>query len=181
MSDEEDKYIKQTETDQIARIRRERMLAALRQEEREGIAAVLHTDEAVAEEAMELGFDRSTARVLHLVPLIQMAWADDSVQEGEREEILKIADQNGIERGTPAYEFLELLLAQRPTDLFFERTNRVIRHLLANNATGAEAETLIEQARAVAEAAGGIPILGLNKISKEERDLIDKFANIFKL
>lgn len=177
MSDEEDKYIKQAESDQIARIRRERQLAALRKEEREGIANILGTDEDVANEAMELGFDRATARVLHLVPLIQIAWADGTIQSDEREAVLQAAHDHGVQRGSAAYEFLELLLEQRPSDLFFERTNRVIAHVLANDVEGREADDLLTRARSVARSAGGV--FGFGSVSKEEQKLIDELAIMF--
>ena len=52
------------------KLRRARELEALYRTEREGIATRLHTTQEVAEEALELGFSRETARVLPLVPLI---------------------------------------------------------------------------------------------------------------
>lgn len=178
MADEEDKYIKQAEADQLARIRRERQLEALRREEREGVASVLHTNEEMAEEAMDLGFDRETARILHLVPLIQVAWADGEVQDDERERVLALADDRGIARGSAAHEFLELLLSQRPSDLFFERTNQVIAHLLRQDSTGRDADELIERVKSVASAAGGFFGFG-KKISSEEQSLIDDLSAMF--
>lgn len=177
MADEEEKYIKQSESDQIARIRRERQLAALRQEEREGIAGVLNTSDEIAAEALELGFDRETARILHLLPVIQIAWADDEIQDSERSQILEMAANRGVGAGA-AHEFLELLLSQRPSDLFFERTNKVIAHLLADDESGRDADDLLERARAVASAAGGFWRLG--KISKEEQSLLEDLAKLLR-
>ena len=175
MADEEDKYIKQSESDQISRIRRERQLTALRTEEREGIASVLQTSEDIASEALDLGFDRETARILHLVPIIQVAWADNSIQDEERTQILGMAASRGISGG--AMDFLELLLDQRPSDLFFERTNKVLAHILASDETGRESDDLLEQARAVAGASGGI--LGFRKVSPDERALLDDLEKLF--
>lgn len=172
---EEDKYIKQAESDQISRIRRERQLAALRQEEQEGIASVLHTTDDIAAAALELGFDRETARILHLVPIIQVAWADNQIQDDEREQILEMASTAGIDGG--AHEFLELLLAERPSDLFFERTNKVIAHLLASDSSGHEAEDLLERAKQVASASGGI--LGFGKVSSDEKALLEQLSDLF--
>jgi len=178
MSDEEDKYIKQAESDQIARVRRERQLEALRREEREGIADVLQTSQEIAAEAMDLGFDRETSRILHLVPLIQMAWADGEVQDDERARVLQASHDRGITRGSAAHEFLELLLDQRPSDLFFERTNTVIAHLLKQDPTGREAHDLIEHAKSVATAAGGF--FGLGKVSADEQALIEDLKDLFE-
>lgn len=178
MSDEEEKFIKQSESDQVARIRRERQLESLRQEERDGIAKVLHSSDDVAAEAMELGFDRETARILHLVPVIQVAWADGVIQADERKQVLEMAAARGINKTSGAYEFLELLLEKRPSDLFFERTNQVIAHLLQNDETGRETEDLLERARAVAGAAGGFFGFG-NKVAEEEQALIDDLSALF--
>lgn len=179
MSDEEDKYILSAEAEQIARARRQRQLEALRREEREGIAKALLSSEDVANEALELGFDRETARVLHLVPLIQMAWADDTVTDDERDKVLELAHERGIDSGSPGHDFLELLLKQRPAALFFERTNTVIAHLLADDPTGRETEDLMERVRSVAEASSDY--FGFQKINKDERTLLDDLAKLFKL
>ena len=178
MSDEEEKYIKQAESDQIARIRRKRQLEALRQEERDGIAKVLHSSDDVAEAALELGFDRETARILHLGPVIQVAWADGVIQEDERQKVLSMAENRGIDESSAAYEFLELLLEKKPSDLFFERTNQVIAHLLERDASGLETEDVLERAREVAEAAGGFFGLG-SKISGDEKQLIEDLSKLF--
>lgn len=177
MSDNEEKFIAQNEADQVAKIRRERQLEALRQEEREGIASVLHSNQDVANEALELGFDRETARIMHLVPVIQVAWADGEVQRAEREKVLEMAHSRGISAGSPASDFLELLLDKRPSDLFFERTNQVIAHLLTDDVTGRETEDIFERARQVASAAGGF--FGFNKIHEEEQKLIDELSELF--
>lgn len=175
MADEEEKFIKQSESDQIKRIRRERQLAALRQEEQDEIAGVLNTSEAVAAEALDLGFDRETARILYLIPVIQVAWADDQIQDAEREQLLEMAAARGVGQGA-ALEFLELLLDERPSDLFFERTNKVISHLLASDPSGVDGADLLARARAVAGAAGGF--FGFGKVSREEQALLDDLADM---
>lgn len=176
MADEEEKYIKQAESDQIARIRRERQMAALRQEERAGIASVLHTTDDIAAEALELGFDRETARILHLVPIIQVAWADSEIQDIERQKIVEMATYRGITGA--AMGFLDLLLNERPSDLFFERTNKVIAHILTSDPTGRETEDLLEHARAIASASGGL--FGFGKVSAEEKALLDELVALFQ-
>lgn len=178
MSDEEQKYIQRSESDQIARIRRQRQLEALRQEEREGIASVLDSSEDVAEAALDLGFDQETSRILHLVPVIQVAWADGEIQDAEREKVLAMATNRGIEESSAAYDFLELLLEKKPSDLFFERTNQVIAHVLERDASGLETADVLDRAREVAESAGGFFGFG-NKVSDEEKELIDDLADLF--
>lgn len=177
MSDQEDNYIKQSESDQVARIRRERQLEALRREELGGIAAVLQSDVDVAQEAIELGFDRETARILHLLPVIQMAWADGSVQDVEREKLLELASNAGIAKGSPAYDYLELLMEREPSPLYFQRTNNLIARMLEQDSAALGGDDLMKHVEAVASAAGGF--FGLGKISREERELIAKLHALF--
>jgi hypothetical protein len=176
MSDEEEKFIKREEADQIARIRRERQLAALREEEREGIAKVLHTSDDVAAEALELGFDRETSRIIHLVPIIQIAWADGQIQSKEREKVLEFATAAGIDSDSGAYDFLELLLEKQPSSLFFERTNQVIAHMLADGGSAVQKDDIVEHARSIASAAGGF--FGFGSVQEEEQKLIDNLIEL---
>ena len=128
---EEDKYFQKLEQDRIESLRRERELESLRRTERAGIAASLSTSEEVANEAMELGFSAETARVMPLLPLIQVAWADGSVSVAEEKSVLELAEARGIEKGSAAHDFLSMLLVEQPSDLFLERVNRVLAHMIS--------------------------------------------------
>ena len=91
--DEEEKYFQAESAEKKEKLRRRRQLEAVRQKEREGIAAALNTSEACAEEAMNLGFDADTARLLPLVPLIQVAWADGKVTGAQLSEVEERAEK----------------------------------------------------------------------------------------
>ncbi|RAL20558.1 hypothetical protein DL240_16100 [Lujinxingia litoralis] len=176
--EEEEKYIKQQEAAKLQELRREKQLEAIRQQEREAIAASLNTDEEVAAEAMALGFDAETARVLPLLPLIQMAWADGTISNAETAKVQELADRFGIAEGTPAANFLTMLLEEEPTDHFFSRANVVIAHMIDEDPEGTMGEDMIKWSKAVAEASGGF--FGLtNPIAKEEGALLDDFARLF--
>ncbi|MFW5968147.1 MAG: hypothetical protein ACOCV2_11545 [Persicimonas sp.] len=177
-SDEEDKYFKKRDAQKLADARRERQLEAVKEQEREGVREALQSSEKVAEEALNLGFDSETARVLPLVPVIQMAWADGSVSSAEDEQVRQLADRFGIRDNSPADEFLTLLLEERPSDLFFERVNRVIAHLVEENPDYWSEKSVVSLARDVAEASGGF--FGLtDPINSDERDLLEDFAQAF--
>ncbi len=177
-SEEEEEYFQRESVEKKAKIRRERQLKALRQEERENIARALNTSEDVAEEAMELGFDAETARVLPLVPLIQVAWADGKVTGRQFDKVKVKAQKFGVEKDTPAYEFLELLLLEEPTGIFFDRVNKVIRNIVDDDPGGDIHTNVLSWSKAVAEASGGF--FGLtNPISKNEGAVLDEFAEIF--
>jgi tellurite resistance protein len=178
--EEEEKYIKRMEAEKLEEQRRERQLEALKLKEREKVREQLKTSEEVAEEALELGFDSTTARVLPLVPMIEMAWADGTVTSGENQRVLEIADQLGLEPGEPAHNFLKMMLFDRPSDLFFERVNRVIAHLIEDNPEEWEGKSVVEFSKEVAEASGGF--FGLfDSISEEERRLLEEFAELFSV
>jgi len=176
-SDEEDKYFERKTSEWREDKRREKRLEAIRQKERENLAEVLDTTEAVAEEAIELGFDAETARVLPLVPMIQAAWADGKIQVAERGKIEELAEEYGIDFEGPDGEFFEAMLEERPSDVFFERVDRVIAHLVESSESFSN-QSLVEQVREVAKASGGF--FGLtNPISEEEQEVLDEFAELF--
>lgn len=177
-SDEEDKYFEQKQSEWREDVRRDKRLEAIRNQEKEGIADVLETSEDVADEALELGFDRDTARVLPLVPLIQMAWADGDVSSAESRTVRELAKRFGLEAGSEAFDFLQLMLNERPSDLFFKRVNRVVRHLITETPENWDYGSLVELVEQVAEASGGF--FGLtNPINSDERDLLQDFAELF--
>jgi len=177
-SDEEEKYFEQKESEWRKDVRREKRLEALRRKEREGIADALHTSEDVAEEALELGFDQVTSRVLPLVPLIEMAWADGKVTSAEGRTVRELAEKFGLKRDSEAFDFLQLMLDERPSKLFFERVNRVVRHLIEANPDSWGHESLVDLTKKVAEASGGF--FGLtDPINSEEQAMLDEFAELF--
>ncbi len=174
----EDKYAHDRDQEKIAKIRRDRQLAAIEKDEKEGIAALLDSDEALAEEALALGFDQKTVGILHLIPLLEVAWQDGIVDSAEKEAVLNAANSRGVEVGSEAHEFLTLLLSNEPSKTFFRRTRGVIAHLLQDK--DLEKEEILKQIESVANASGGL--FGLvGKISAGERELIADLKTIFKL
>lgn len=177
MTDEE-KYIARKEVDKVHDQRRERQLQALREEERSKIAVALNTSEDVAAEALELGFDAVTASVLPLIPLIQVAWVDGKLTEDESKKVLEFAKARNIV-APEAMEFLAMMLATRPSELFFERTDRVIQHIISQDPSNESTSDILEMATAVAEASGGF--FGLkNPVGQEEKALLSELADLFK-
>lgn len=175
--DEEEEYFHQEDQRKKEKLRRQQQLKALRQQERSQIAEELSTSEAVADEALALGFDGATARVLPLLPLIQVAWADGTVTTKESEKVFKKAAAFGITPDSAAHEFLSLLLEEQPTDLYFERANQVMARMVEDDKTGMS-DNVLAWSKAVAEASGGF--FGLaNPISKEERAVLDELATVF--
>lgn len=102
-----------------------------RESERREMASTLGTADAdIVSALQELGYTPATVPLLYLVPLIQVAWAEESVSKHERRLILDAADLRGIKFGSMAYECLTGWLNARPMEEFFERTLSVIGALL---------------------------------------------------
>jgi Mitochondrial ATPase inhibitor, IATP. len=135
-------------------------------------------DEDVLRTLQELGYTPDTVAVLHLVPLIQVAWADRKVTPQEREMILEASSLHGVAGGSAAYLQLTDWLDNRPSDEFFEQTLRIIGTILQTNpeAQGMSGSDVLADSIRVAEASGGILGFG-NKISDEERAMLQRIAD----
>lgn len=173
----EDKYVHDREQEKIDKIRRERQLKAIQAEETEGIAHILNTTDEIAAEALALGFDKKTSRILHLVPLLQVAWADGDVDQDEKEAILSAARRNGVDDRSEAYDFLSLLMEKQPSDTFFSRVHAVIASLIESESL--EKADLFREMENVADASGGL--FGFGKTSASEKKLISELKTILKL
>ncbi len=108
----------------------------------------------------ELGIDKESYRVLGLLPLIYVAWADGSVQRAERSLILETASEKGWLAGGGG-EVLARWLTERPSDAEVRSGLEALR-LLSEQEGGVganfHAETLsslLTLCKQVAEAAGG--------------------------
>ena len=65
-----------------------------------------------------LGIPQEAYQVIRLLPLVEVAWADDRIQAGERQEILEIARSYRVADGT-AEAVLTRWLTKRPAKSYF--------------------------------------------------------------
>jgi hypothetical protein len=138
-------------------------------------------DEEVLRDLQDLGYTPETVMLLHLVPLIQTAWAEGGVSQKERDLIVKAARSRGIIEGTPCDQQLNMWLAQRPSEELFEKSLRAIRTILQAQPAEARAESekdLLSLATAIAAASGGI--VGFHKVSEEERQILAHISEELK-
>ena len=70
------------------------------------------------------------------------------------------------------------MLDEQPSEVFFERVNRVISHLIESNPDEWSGRNLTDLSREVAEASGGFFGL-LDSVSEEEREVLDEIAETF--
>jgi len=137
-------------------------------------------DPVLIKELEELGFAPETVALLPLMPLVQMAWAEGGVSDAERKLIVQLARARGITEGSAADRQLSTWLSSRPGNDVFTRASRLIRAMLDKPVTdhGLSADDLVKYAENIAAASGGI--FGINRISAEERTLLNHIARELK-
>ena len=171
----EDEYFQRRERELIEKMRRRAALEAERQQMAE-VAGI--TDQEILQELQQLGYTRDTVVLLHLLPLVQVAWAEWGVSARERQLILDVAKLRGVEPGSTAYEQLIQWLETRPSEEFAEKTLRLISAML-QALPPEKRETakrdLVGYCTQVAAVSGGM--LGfVNKISDDERAMLEHIA-----
>lgn len=166
----EEEYFHRKERELIAKMR-ERAAA---ESERQRIGATTGVADAqLLQDLQELGYTAETISLLHLVPLVQMAWAEGHVSMRERDLIIEAARARGIESGSAADQQLAGWLAKRPAEELFTTTLRAIRAMLESRPEAerqAGEKDLLSYLTSIATASGGV--LGFGAVSDEERAVL---------
>lgn len=167
----EEEYFHRKEKELIEKLRQrsERVAQVQALSEATGIP-----DQDILETLHELGYTPGTIALLHLVPLIQVGWADGQISSNERNLILEAARLRGVTEGSPAYDQLSDWLTNQPKAEFLDQVLSVIRRLLEADESS-PGKGLLEDSIRIANASGGILGFG-NKISDEERAVIERIA-----
>lgn len=139
------------------------------------------TDDAVLDKLVALGLRTNTIAALSLVPLIEVAWADGTIQDKERNAILQGAHGKGLEQGSDGYELLQSWLVRRPEPGLIEAWEAYIKALVAQ--LNDEQNRLLKNqivgfAKMVAAAAGGF--LGIGRVSKSEEKVLERIEAAFQ-
>ncbi|MFN7945711.1 MAG: TerB family tellurite resistance protein [Blastocatellia bacterium] len=175
----EEEYFRKKEAELVEKMR---LRQASEAERREMAAVIGIADEELLTDLQELGFTRETVSLLHLAPLVRVAWADGEVQRNEREQLIQIARLRGIAEGSKADKQLAKWLEESPSEEFFAQTLRIVHAMIdAMPPVHGEAarRDLVAFCIAIASASGGILGLG-DKISDEERVAITQIAREFE-
>lgn len=139
------------------------------------------SDASLLDRLVALGIRADTVEALVLVPLVEVAWADGTMDPREREAVLRAAASVGIAKESPGYDLLEAWTHARPAPELMESWRSYIRtlgrELSADHRWHLE-EQVMGKARAVAEAAGGF--LGLAKVSKAEEAVLSDLEAAFR-
>lgn len=146
-----------------AKLQRERATHDL---EESGLA-----DHELAETLAALGIVRDTIPVLHLVPMVQVGWASGRVEPEERRLLELAALQAGVKEGSPAWEAFTKMLDTKPDKALYDAA---LAYCSAVESASDKA-SLLEHARAVANATGGL--FGfMGNMESAERDALAEIA-----
>jgi hypothetical protein len=174
-SHEED-YFRKKDRELIERMRQQ---AAAEQARKDLGAEAGVTDPKLLDELAQLGFTKDTVRLLPLVPVIEVAWAEGGITPAERKMLTELARARGIEAGSAADQKLSDWLERQPGEDVFRRATRLIAALIDANAPSTlSASDLIKYAEQIADASGGI--FGLRRISADERSTLARIAEELK-
>jgi AcrR family transcriptional regulator len=171
----EDDYFRRKDQELIEALRQ----SAAQKAQRQKLAqeAGLAEDDPVLKDLEALGWSGDTLKLLHIFPLVEVAWADGKVEPPERALILEAARAQGIVSGS-AYDRLLDSLKERPSPERFARAWRILKALMdalpADQKT-AGTRTLVTLAGDIAKAAGGFFGFG-TKVSPEESRTLARIA-----
>ncbi len=137
-------------------------------------------DAKLIEELNYLGIDQESHRVIALLPLIQVGWADGRIQPAEREIIMEVAHQRGLVTGDGA-RVLEGWLEHPPTHAYQERGRAVLFQLarrgggLGQDLRLETIEEMLDLCQKVARAAGGLFGL-IGRVEPSEKEVLAQIA-----
>lgn len=172
----EEEYFRKKDRELVEKMR----AAAAAEQARTDIGARTGLDAAAAQELQDLGFTPDTVSLLPLVPLVQVAWADQGVTPAERDQIVKVARARGIAEGSAADRQLAGWLASRPGDTVFAQATRLIRAMLDSSsaAAGMSADELVKYCESIAQASGGF--FGIQTVDASEKATLKALAEALK-
>jgi hypothetical protein len=171
----EEEYFGRKNQELIEKMRERRAREADRQKMAEMMGV---DDQDVLEALQDLGYTSETIPLLHIVPLVEVAWAEGGVADREREMIFKIAEARGVPADGVAHEMLSHWLEKKPSERFFDnslRAIRVILDLLPEERRVTARRDLIAYCAQIATAVSS-GIFGPGGLDDEERALIARIA-----
>ena len=173
------------EDDFFYKLDRELILAARRQAESEAqlrdLSAITGiSDRQILQDLQRFDFTAETASLLDLMPLVQVAWTDGSVNRQERERVFRIARLGGIDESDLRWQRLVRYLDGRPSDEFFRVTLRALRASfegLPLEERRRRERALVMHCTSVAAVSGGFLGLG-SRISDAEQSAISEIVAV---
>ena len=122
--------------------------------------------------------------LLPLIPVLEIAWAESGITSAERDLLVKLARQRGVEKDSVADAQLSEWMTTRPGPAVFAHATRLISAMLdagsAQVTGGLSAEDLVAYCEKIASASGGIFGMRLGSISPDEKLLLSRIATELK-
>lgn len=137
-------------------------------------------DPKVLDQFLALDISPASLASLTILPLVEVAWADGQLSDAEKSAVLDSAMRQGIKPGTPNYSILESWLVKRPSPQLLDawiNYIRGLREVMKHDELASLKNELMTRAQKVAEASGGV--LGIGKISSEEKAVLEKMQAAF--
>jgi hypothetical protein len=135
----------------------------------------------VVEKLLQLGVKAETVAALALVPLVEVAWADGELDRRERGAILDRARESGLAAGSVQHALLEAWLDRRPDPKLLTAWTHLVRGVseqLGREETVRLKANLLDRARAVATASGGVLGMG-SKVASAEAAMLRQLEGAF--
>ncbi|MCO8122090.1 hypothetical protein NHH03_10100 [Stieleria sp. TO1_6] len=138
-------------------------------------------DPVLIDELSELGITVDEIIALRFLPLVLVAWAEETADTGERDVVRAEAAEIGIHEDSSAWILLDSWLRNRPPGIGVDAWKRYT-HKILKNVSPLATQRLLELTRKqmtnVAKASGGH--LGFGKVSQKERTMIERLITIMQ-
>lgn len=176
----EEQFFKQHDEGLIEKMKESSQREATK-EELKGLTGI--TNEQVLTSLADLKVGGGAAvLVMSLYPLVEVAWADGVIDQGERTVLLDLAASIGLKQGSPGFEYLAKWLSKRPEALWRSLWTDYVQSLVAMMKPDDKAllkATVLGRARVVAEASGGF--LGVAwRVSEAEQAALAELDKAFQ-
>lgn len=171
----EDEFFRREDQRLMARLNELRVAEATRDALRKASGI---TKPDVLEKMIELGIRAETVAALSIVPLVEVAWADGTLDAKERRAVVERA---GVDRDSTAGALLEAWLDRRPDPKLLSAWMHLVQAMseqLDSDEAARLKMGLLERARAVAGATGGLFGVG-SKVSASEAAMLAKLEAAF--
>jgi hypothetical protein len=137
--------------------------------------------QAILDALLNLGIRPEIIGALSVVPLAEVAWADGTLDAREKRAILDRAEKSGIAPGAIDHDLLRSWLDHKPEPKLLTAWTHLIQGMceqLTDEQVTALRTGLVERARAIAKASGGL--LGVGSVSTAEEDMIRRLESAFR-
>ncbi|MDX1513178.1 MAG: hypothetical protein R3174_05480 [Gammaproteobacteria bacterium] len=167
------------ENERLRRALEEKAAARARREALAEASGITDEDVLAHLDALDIGCDALSA--LSLLPLVEVAWADGDLDDGEREAILAAAHKVGVDQDGPAAALLRSWLANEPpfdTLIAWKEYVSALCRTMDEEKKQRFNRSLLGRSRAVAKASGGVIGFG-DKVSASERTVLSEIEDAF--